>query len=794
MIHDHKFASHGNGSVSAGTGRTVWQVIEEACDLKVTGEVSLTTSSPSRTKVYLMNGLVYFAETETDESLATRLVLVGALDQQQLKNGMLKINGVENLGRLFDRDSSIDRDAVEIAIESITEQTLAEAADLAVESFRTTMYRHHPSGIHRWYSSQLSSDAETGAMAPMVTIVPVVVTEPAENVATSETTETIEPAETIETAEAFETARTPEAVEALSPALAAPPAVQPVELVAFDSPEVVPPVPTPAPTTGLVPLNGLVSMTPTTPEEPHPVRNPDAPAMRPSPPIVELATLLAHPSVPVPEPILLEQGADVFGDDTSTMPMTDWDSAARTTTRDAAPPSPPPAELVELPRCDPPALVPLTPPIATPIVPAAADTAAADIAALAARVAEQPTSESVPAQRADVWADLWAAAPEEVPVDAYGVVEPAPAVPTAQASSPWGPPTLTASPAPAPAEPVSAAGDGAPTPILPTFATPPVMKISQQSAAPRAVLANAAPTFELDADGPRLPEHGATEAGPATIQPEPTFPVVAGAAPTTVPNALDSWAGSSGWAQELAAEITGTRSTGLTSISPINGNHDNGSSTFAAADGTTTAVQMGLQPIAPMAPIPSFAASTPSAPAVPPAPTIVPMARVEPTPAPEHLIPPLGSTPVPEDVAAAVRRAIAAIEAATLSTGPSAVSFGPMHVAAPTPLAPPPMQFGVAPSLAPALTVAGNNALPKLEATPTSPHGIAVQDPDGKVTPLLSLSTPMSGTAFAPALSSFVSNGSGPHLPDLPASPVGPPLGIERRSALRRLVDNIRGH
>ena len=67
MIHEHKFASNGSGSVTSATGQTAWQVIEDACSMRVTGELALTTSSPTETKVYLMNGLVYFAERETDD-------------------------------------------------------------------------------------------------------------------------------------------------------------------------------------------------------------------------------------------------------------------------------------------------------------------------------------------------------------------------------------------------------------------------------------------------------------------------------------------------------------------------------------------------------------------------------------------------------------------------------------------------------------------------------------------------------------------------------------------------------
>src|SRR4051794_117719 len=143
--------------------RTAWEVIEEACHDHVTGELTLTTASPAKTKVYLTNGLVYFAERETDETLATRLVLAGALDLEQLHRGTLRLNGLEHLGRMFERDETIDRDAVELAIELITEQVLTDVAEQPVISYRTALFRQHSSGIARWFSAHHSLEEEVDA-------------------------------------------------------------------------------------------------------------------------------------------------------------------------------------------------------------------------------------------------------------------------------------------------------------------------------------------------------------------------------------------------------------------------------------------------------------------------------------------------------------------------------------------------------------------------------------------------------------------------------------------------------
>ena len=140
--------------------RSAWEIIEDVCNAHVTGELTLTTASPTKTKVYMTRGLVYFAERETDDTLATRLVLSGAINLDQLQIGAIRLNCVEHLGRMFERDATIERDAVELAVELITEMTLTDIADQPVLSHRLAMYRHHPSGIARWFSSHQSIDEE----------------------------------------------------------------------------------------------------------------------------------------------------------------------------------------------------------------------------------------------------------------------------------------------------------------------------------------------------------------------------------------------------------------------------------------------------------------------------------------------------------------------------------------------------------------------------------------------------------------------------------------------------------
>lgn len=135
------------------TPRQAWQVIEAARRHGLTGELSLATAPT--TNVYLRDGQVYFAERSTDSGLGVRLLVNGVISRQQLGKGALLINGVEHLGRMFDRDNSIDRATVELSVEMMTEETLVGAAEEIVSDYRLTLYRLHPSGLDRWVPNRV---------------------------------------------------------------------------------------------------------------------------------------------------------------------------------------------------------------------------------------------------------------------------------------------------------------------------------------------------------------------------------------------------------------------------------------------------------------------------------------------------------------------------------------------------------------------------------------------------------------------------------------------------------------
>lgn len=135
------------------TPRPAWQVIEAARQRHLTGELLLATAPA--TSVYLRDGEVYFAERSTDSGLGVRLLVSGVINRQQLGKGALLINGNEHLGRLFDRDPSIEREAVELCVETMTDDTLVGAANEVVADYRLTIYRRHPAGIDRWMPSRV---------------------------------------------------------------------------------------------------------------------------------------------------------------------------------------------------------------------------------------------------------------------------------------------------------------------------------------------------------------------------------------------------------------------------------------------------------------------------------------------------------------------------------------------------------------------------------------------------------------------------------------------------------------
>lgn len=148
------------------TPRPAYQVIEAARRLGLTGELTLMTTPPTR--VYLRDGVVYFAERSTDGTLAIRLLVEGVINREQMQRGTVIVNGVEHVGRMFDADPSIDRASVELCTELFTDDVMVDVADRVVNSYNLVLYKRHPSGIDRWCPQGAAAprDGEVAAAAP----------------------------------------------------------------------------------------------------------------------------------------------------------------------------------------------------------------------------------------------------------------------------------------------------------------------------------------------------------------------------------------------------------------------------------------------------------------------------------------------------------------------------------------------------------------------------------------------------------------------------------------------------
>jgi len=147
-VHADLFAQQGGF-----TPRPAWQVIEVARRQMLTGELSLATTP--NTRVYLRDGQVYFAERTTDGGLGVRLLVEGVITRQQMGKGALLVSGVEHLGRMFQRDPSIDRQPVELCVELMTDDVLTSVANDMVDHYTMSMYKRHPNGIDRWLPDRI---------------------------------------------------------------------------------------------------------------------------------------------------------------------------------------------------------------------------------------------------------------------------------------------------------------------------------------------------------------------------------------------------------------------------------------------------------------------------------------------------------------------------------------------------------------------------------------------------------------------------------------------------------------
>ncbi len=103
-----------------------------------------------RIRLFAVDGRVYFAEREGDAPIGALLVDSGVLSAAQLEQGTVRVGDTTSLARLFQRDPSVDRDAVELTIESATESLLASVANKAVGMPEVFPLRHHSSGVHHW--------------------------------------------------------------------------------------------------------------------------------------------------------------------------------------------------------------------------------------------------------------------------------------------------------------------------------------------------------------------------------------------------------------------------------------------------------------------------------------------------------------------------------------------------------------------------------------------------------------------------------------------------------------------
>jgi hypothetical protein len=156
------------GALSVGEPQPVWMTLDEARERAFTGEIVFEVDP--EVLAYLDHGVIYYAERASDEPLGRRLIDAGVVDTTQLERGTVRVGDVEHLGRLFDRDASVDRDAVLVVTETSTEDLIAELANHAVTTVRVTAYRHHPSGVHRWFAAPLDSPALARPVAPVAQI------------------------------------------------------------------------------------------------------------------------------------------------------------------------------------------------------------------------------------------------------------------------------------------------------------------------------------------------------------------------------------------------------------------------------------------------------------------------------------------------------------------------------------------------------------------------------------------------------------------------------------------------
>ena len=126
----------------------IWGFVALVRSELFTGEAAVGLDP--RVRLFAVDGHIYFAEREDDAPVGTRLVNCGAISAMQLARGAVQAGGNDSLARLFQRDATIDRDAVELTVASSTETLLATIANNPVGMPEVFPLRYHSTGIHHW--------------------------------------------------------------------------------------------------------------------------------------------------------------------------------------------------------------------------------------------------------------------------------------------------------------------------------------------------------------------------------------------------------------------------------------------------------------------------------------------------------------------------------------------------------------------------------------------------------------------------------------------------------------------
>jgi hypothetical protein len=168
---------HFNHTIDAGLSLPVlatagaqpgWVVLNRAREQRFTGQIVF--HKQPEVAVYFDYGIAYHAVSAGDRTLSEQLVAAGVVVPAQIERGTVRVGNVEHLGRLFDRDNSIDRDSVMVALELATDDAIAAIANRPATNFSVTAYRHHASGVHRWlvYAGPSVQFAPAAAVAQVV--------------------------------------------------------------------------------------------------------------------------------------------------------------------------------------------------------------------------------------------------------------------------------------------------------------------------------------------------------------------------------------------------------------------------------------------------------------------------------------------------------------------------------------------------------------------------------------------------------------------------------------------------